>query len=82
MSLRILDWASLLSNSFQKPDQSAMTIGIFDGVHLGHAELLRRVVRQGKNPTVVTFRENPKKYFEPQNYPGDIFSLEQKLSTF
>ena len=59
-----------------------MTIGIFDGVHRGHAELLRRVVRKGKNPTVVTFRENPKKFFEPQNYPGDIFSLEQKLSAF
>jgi riboflavin kinase/FMN adenylyltransferase len=57
-----------------------MTVGVFDGVHRGHAELIRRIVSRGPCPTVVTFRENPKKILSPRPYEGDIFSLEQKLA--
>jgi riboflavin kinase/FMN adenylyltransferase len=59
-----------------------MTVGVFDGVHRGHAELIGRVVSRGPCPTVVTFRENPKKILSPRRYEGDIFSLEQKLAAF
>ena len=83
MSLRIIEWAKLLSPLSKKiPYPSAMTIGFFDGVHRGHVELITRVVQQGMKSTIVTFRENPKKFFEHHHYPGDIFSLEQKLSAF
>jgi cytidyltransferase-like protein len=57
-----------------------MTIGVFDGVHRGHAELLRRIVEHGPNPTVLTFRENPKKYTAPRAWEGDIISLEERLA--
>jgi riboflavin kinase/FMN adenylyltransferase len=47
---------------------SALTIGNFDGVHLGHAELLREVVRasnqHGLVSTVVTFSPHPKEFFQ------------------
>jgi riboflavin kinase/FMN adenylyltransferase len=59
-----------------------MTVGVFDGVHRGHAELIRRIVSRGPCPTVATFRENPKRILSPRPYGGDIFSLEQKLTAF
>jgi riboflavin kinase/FMN adenylyltransferase len=76
MSLRVIEWNSLEFSAMP----SAMTIGVFDGVHRGHAALIRYVAARGPNPTVVTFRENPKKILSPQSYEGDIFSLDQKLS--
>jgi riboflavin kinase/FMN adenylyltransferase len=79
MSLRVIDWDSL--DPFSSVP-SAMTIGVFDGVHRGHAELIRRVVSRGPCPTVVTFRENPKRILSPRHYEGDIFSLEQRLAAF
>ena len=80
MSLRILDWDGDFSDS--RLGEAAVTIGVFDGVHLGHQELIGRIVRKGPNPTVVTFYENPKKMLGPQLFEGDIYSLRQKLAIF
>jgi len=80
MSLQILNW----DDNFQGSPlpESAVTIGVFDGVHLGHRELINRIVSKGPNPTVVTFRENPKKMLSHRPYGGDIYSLKQKLNIF
>ena len=66
---------------------SAISVGVFDGLHLGHQALIKRIVDRGPNPTVVTFRENPKKCIlrmkqAENSYNGDIFSLKQKLTAF
>jgi riboflavin kinase/FMN adenylyltransferase len=83
-AMEILEWDNFLTDSqarlYRKP--SAMTIGVFDGLHRGHAELIRRIVAKGPCPTVNTFRENPKKVIDPASYGGDIYSLEQKLEAF
>jgi riboflavin kinase/FMN adenylyltransferase len=78
MSLQVIDWDSPGFSAVP----SAMTVGVFDGVHRGHAALIKRIVSRGPCPTVVTFRENPKMLLSPRQYEGDIFSLEQKLSAF
>jgi len=88
MSLRVIEWSSFLADS--PPNfHSAMTIGVFDGVHLGHQALIERIVRRGPNPTVITFRENPKKALcritgaeSSDLYKGDLYSLRQKTEVF
>ena len=78
MSMQIIDWKEFLS----RPVKSAITIGVFDGLHLGHMELLRRIIKRGPNPTVITFRENPRKRIAGDTFEGEIFSLGQKLTAF
>ena len=80
MSLRVIEWSDFLTGPANT--QSAMTIGVFDGLHLGHRALIERIVSRGPNPTVVTFSENPKKVVSPESFEGDLFSLRQKLAIF
>lgn len=81
MSLQIIEWQDFIKQDVTF-SASAMTIGVFDGLHLGHKALIERIVNRGPNPTVVTFRENPKKVVSPGTYKGDILSLRQKLAVF
>ena len=67
----------------------ALTIGNFDGVHLGHQAILDRVrqVAQGRDlvPTVMTFEPHPREYFatlnrRPELAPTRISGLRDKLA--
>jgi len=53
--------------------RSVMTIGNFDGVHLGHRDLLRRVIEDARSrggPAVVlTFEPHPAKILAPTFAP-------------
>ncbi|GBU28296.1 bifunctional riboflavin kinase/FMN adenylyltransferase [Treponema sp. R8-4-B8] len=55
-----------------------MTVGIFDGVHIGHQALLKLIVSHGtdKTPVVVTFRHNHK------IESGNILTFKQRLDIF
>jgi riboflavin kinase/FMN adenylyltransferase len=79
--MRTLDWAEFLDNAPHNPP-AAMTVGVFDGVHLGHQRLIRRVVEYGACPTAVSFTKNPKQVLHPRSYPGDIITLDEKLRIF
>jgi riboflavin kinase/FMN adenylyltransferase len=62
---------------------TALTIGNFDGVHLGHqamlAELKRAAVRLGVPACVLTFEPHPREFFAPDKAPTRLTSLREKL---
>lgn len=61
-----------------------MTIGNFDGVHLGHQDLLRRVMAdaraRGGSSVVLTFEPHPLKFLAPKFAPRLILSRRDKLA--
>jgi riboflavin kinase / FMN adenylyltransferase len=63
---------------------AAITIGNFDGVHLGHREILRRVVERARVEnllaTVVTFDPHPLRVLRPDEAPLLLLTLEQRLA--
>lgn len=55
------------------PHHTVATIGNFDGVHLGHRAIFRRVVAEARNrqgtATVITFNPHPLKLLAPERAP-------------
>lgn len=64
---------------------AVVSIGVFDGVHLGHQAILSTNVRQaaerGARPTVVTFRGHPKAVLLG-HAPRTLTTLEHRLELF
>ncbi len=62
-----------------------VTIGNFDGVHLGHQGLMRdlmaRAARINGTPVVMTFHPHPLQVLAPNNAPLQIQTLNQKIAT-
>jgi len=62
---------------------AAVTIGAYDGVHLGHraviAEVRRRAEELGVRSAVVTFDRHPAMVVRPESAPRLLTDLDQKL---
>ena len=63
---------------------TALTIGVFDGVHRGHRTLLaalsERAIRAGGLETVVvTFDVHPRRFFDPTGGPAMLVTLSRRL---
>jgi riboflavin kinase/FMN adenylyltransferase len=62
--------------------RSCVTIGSFDGLHLGHQALLKRLAQHGSGeglPTVLlTFEPLPREYLQPQDPPARLTSLRER----
>lgn len=61
----------------------ALTIGNFDGIHLGHQAVIEQVRRRagehGIPSCVVTFEPHPREFFDPARAPARLSRLRDKL---
>ena len=62
---------------------SVITIGVYDGVHLGHEKVLRLVRElaeaRGYEAVCVTFDRHPAEVVRPESAPKQLTTLEQRL---
>lgn len=70
-----------LEGKFKSP---AVTLGNFDGVHIGHGEIFRRLKKRsgeiGGEALIFTFDPHPAKVLRPELSPSIITPLPEKLS--
>ncbi|HMS57860.1 MAG TPA: riboflavin biosynthesis protein RibF [Tepidiformaceae bacterium] len=63
--------------------ESALTIGVLDGVHLGHQALLRRLSDEARKraltPGVVTLHPHPLTVLRPETRPSYLTLLEDRI---
>ncbi|MEO7970454.1 MAG: bifunctional riboflavin kinase/FAD synthetase [bacterium] len=68
----------------QRP--TVLTLGVFDGLHLGHQLIVRTVVERaratGAVPTVITFDPHPRAVLHPESSPPLLQTLDQKVEGF
>ncbi|HZE72715.1 MAG TPA: bifunctional riboflavin kinase/FAD synthetase [Pyrinomonadaceae bacterium] len=68
----------------QRP--TVLTLGVFDGLHLGHQLIMKTVVERaratGAVPTVITFDPHPRAVLHPQSSPPLLQTLDQKVEAF
>lgn len=64
----------------------ALTIGNFDGVHLGHQALLNQLrqaaLERGLSTAAIVFEPHPREFFNPQQAPARLTNLREKLERF
>ncbi|HEY2858819.1 MAG TPA: bifunctional riboflavin kinase/FAD synthetase [Terracidiphilus sp.] len=62
---------------------SIAAIGNFDGVHLGHREILRAVVAEGRQRGIhslaITFDPHPDQFLRPSEAPGLLTPMDRRL---
>jgi len=62
-----------------------LAIGVFDGVHLGHQQIIRQTIADARQhdavALAVTFDRHPNAIVAPDREPSLIYSLSQKLRT-
>ena len=65
------------------PRRTVLTIGNFDGVHLGHREIFRRVVSKAREmdgtAAVLTFEPHPLRLLAPDKAPPRINTPDEKV---
>ncbi|MGH7737642.1 MAG: riboflavin biosynthesis protein RibF [Candidatus Tyrphobacter sp.] len=63
----------------------ALAIGFFDGLHIGHREIVRAALRMRKpgwRSGVLTFSNHPSSYLRPGTEPPLLFTSEERLDRF
>jgi riboflavin kinase/FMN adenylyltransferase len=77
--MKVISWEELREGKLGGVPCAA-TIGVFDGLHNGHRELVGRILkRDGVTSVVLTFKENPKWILSPSTHAGELSTLDQKL---
>jgi riboflavin kinase/FMN adenylyltransferase len=65
---------------------TAVTVGVFDGVHVGHRKVVSDLVEGARSAglaaTVVTFDPHPLRFLAPEKAPKMLTSIEQRIEQF
>jgi riboflavin kinase/FMN adenylyltransferase len=65
---------------------TVLTLGVFDGLHLGHQLIMKTVVERaravGAVPTVITFDPHPRAVLHPESAPPLLQTFDQKIEGF
>lgn len=65
---------------------TVLTLGVFDGLHLGHQAIMKTVVDRASGseavPTVITFDPHPRAVLHPESAPPMLQTLDQRLANF
>lgn len=68
--------------NIQKP--TVLTLGVFDGLHLGHQRIMKTVVERAVAveavPTAITFDPHPRAVLHPESAPPLLQTLDQRLA--
>lgn len=71
-----------LKKRLEEVPDSVATIGVFDGVHLGHQLVIGKVLEQARQrglaSTVITFDRQPRQVLDPSFRPQLLTTLEEK----
>lgn len=69
---------------FQAFEKPVVTLGTFDGVHLGHQAIVKRLIEKAEEKkgvgVVVTYEPHPQSVVAPHDTPGLLTTLEEKLT--
>jgi len=70
--------------NIQRP--TVLTLGVFDGLHLGHQLIMQTVVERATAvnavPTAITFDPHPRAVLHPETAPPLLQTLDQRLANF
>ena len=65
---------------------TVLTLGVFDGLHIGHQQIMQTVVDRAKAihavPTAITFDPHPRAVLHPESAPPLLQTLDQRLANF
>lgn len=68
--------------NIQRP--TVLTLGVFDGLHLGHQRIMKTVVDRANVvdavPTAITFDPHPRAVLHPESAPPLLQTLDQRLA--
>ena len=86
MPLLVFNSAEEWASHFCDDGRTAVTVGNFDGLHLGHQKILSSVRERARatrqRAAVITFDPHPMRVLRPENAPLMIQTLAQRLEGF
>ena len=68
--------------SYEAEADLLLTIGVFDGVHIGHRSVITRLLAMRRPESIVgalTFEHHPQAFLQPEHAPQCLTTLDEKI---